>query len=266
MRLIEKVDLADPVYLIPLGDLHLGSPQCNYKKFEGYVNWVKEHSHAYIFLMGDLFDLPTLTSPTSTFEQTENINEAQDKLLTTLLPVRDRIIGGITGNHEHRGKKAMNFSLIKNFLKLLSMNSNPIPYCKYSAVIRFRVGTYKRKDGRVSPKIEYVFYAHHTTGGGSTPGGKLNRVDKLRYLFEGADAYLGAHNHFKAEGEPAVYYLSKSGNGRVALKKRRIHLVDTGSFVEWNGSYAEEGELPPAETGAPRLRMNGTRKDLHVSY
>ena len=578
MRLIEKTVLENKVYLIPLGDLHLGSPQCNWEKFTGYIKWVQEHSTAYIFLMGDIFDTAVINGATNVFTQQMSLNEAIKTFYDAIYSVKDRVIGAITGNHEcvewhteiltktgwkqaininysdevaqfdeqgnisfstpqylsykiaprivnvktnmgdelvtmnHRliinnkkvkvqdliikgftqtqqrfagylskqyrnaidysddyirllvwlimdgtfvlsskNKIRIQFKLSKqrkidklmeilnklhipftfrkatkskfnklqpymiriygqyardivkdldykkeiptkwifglseqqahivfetiketdgspryNHIQWSSINKtniermqlialfnnipfkyhktqnsgfnpnshiyraniypyglfgsrakfvvedkptavvaiqtekgtlitrrngkvnftsnsrlerrahfNPlqnlcnlkdIPYCGYSCVIRFRVGKHLRKDGRISPRVEYVFYAHHTTGGGSTPGGKLNRIAKLREIFEGADAYLGAHNHFKAEGEPSIFYLSKSGNGKATLKKKRIHYIDTGSFVEWDGSYAEMKMLAPAETGAPRIRMDGIRKDLHVSY
>jgi len=261
MRLIEKTVLEDKVYLIPLGDLHLGSPNIDWDKFIGYIDWVKEHSTAYIFLMGDIFDTAVINGATNIFTQTMSLNSAMETFYNTIFPVKDRILGAITGNHEDRLLKRANFNPLQSLCEM-----KDIPYCGYSCVIRFRVGRYKRKSGRVSPKVEYVFYAHHTTGGGSTPGGKLNRIDKLTKIFWGADAYLGAHNHFKAEGEPRIYYLSKSGNGKATLKAKRVHLIDTGSFVKWNNSYAEMKMLPPAETGVPRIRMDGKRKDLHVSY
>jgi len=261
MRLVEKTVLEDKVYLIPLGDLHLGSPQCNWKKFLGYIKWVQEHPTAYIFLMGDIFDTAVINGATNVFTQQMSLNEAIKTFYDAIYPVKDRVIGAISGNHSERLERRAHFNPLRNLCEM-----KDITYCGYSCVIRFRIGKHLRKDGRISPRIEYVFYAHHTTGGGSTAGGKLNRIAKLREIFEGADAYLGAHNHFKAEGEPAIFYLSKSGNGKATLKKKRIHYIDTGSFVEYDNSYAEMKMLPPAETGAPRIRMDGIKKDLHVSY
>lgn len=261
MRLIEKTDLSDRVYLIPLGDLHLGSPNCDLNKFKGYVKWVAERPNAYIFLMGDMFDTALTDSATNPFDQTLSLDDAQQVLKEILEPVKKKIIGAITGNHENRLKKKANFNPLKSMCDFME-----IDYCGYSAVIRFRVGRYERPDGLVSPKIEYVYYAHHTTGGGSTPGGKLNRIYKLQEIFEGADAYLGAHNHFKVEAVPLKYYLSKSGNGKATIKTKRIYLIDTGSFVKWANDYPEMMMLPPADLGAPRIRMDGVRKDLHVSY
>jgi len=42
MKLIDIVDYSNKVYLIPLGDLHLGSPNVDIAKFEGYLDWIQK--------------------------------------------------------------------------------------------------------------------------------------------------------------------------------------------------------------------------------
>jgi len=247
------------VYLLPIGDTHFGSINSEIEKVKGFINWAKKEK-AYIFLMGDIFDVATIDSKTSPFQQSMTLNEAIELACEIFEPVKEQIIGGIVGNHEIRLTKYAGFDIMQNFCKILD-----IKYCGYSAVIRFRTGHINRKSGLISPRVEYIFYAHHTTGGGNTVGGKLNRIEKLRQIFEGADCYLGGHNHFEGMGKIVVAYLSKSGNGRGRINYRKIYFVDTGSFLGYDGSYAEERMLMPATTGCPRIRMNGHQKDLHVS-
>jgi hypothetical protein len=262
IRLIDTLDRNNVVYLIPLGDLHLGSPNIDIEKFQGYIDWIKKTEGAYTFIMGDMFDVATLQSPTKAFGQVMNLNEGMKYLHDLLYPIKDKIIGAITGNHEERLERFAGFNPLQAFC-----DSFGITYCGYSAILRFKVGHMTRnKLNIVSPRLGYVFYAHHTTGGGATLGGKLNRVKKLSDIFEGADAYLGGHNHSKAIGEDDIAHLRISGNGNAQIEYRRIVYVDTGSFLTYDNSYAEEKMLPPSNTGAPRLRMNGVKKDLHVSY
>jgi len=175
-------------------------------------------------------------------------------------PIRTQIIGAISGNHEERLERYANFNPLQTFCDM-----NGIEYAGYSAVLRFRIGTHHVK-GKIHPAVEYIFYAHHTTGGGNTPGGKLNRIAKLREVFEGADALIGGHNHAKVFGQPEVAYLSKNGRGEATLQYKKLDLIDSGSFLLYDGSYAEKDMMAPFTTGAPRIRMDGSRKDLHVSY
>lgn len=260
MKLKEIVDLRNKVYLLPIGDIHLGVENVDLVKLSGYINWAKQNL-AYIFLMGDLFDVATLTSKTSPFTQKYSLNEAIRIAKEIFEPMKDKIIGAITGNHELRLERKAGFNVMEGFCNLMG-----IEYCGYSAVLRFRIGKFTRKNREPSPRIEYIFYCHHSTGGGATIGGKLNRAEKLRYIFEGADAYIIGHNHAKGLGEINVGYLSKSGNGKARINYKRICYVDSGSFYKYDNSYAEQHMLPPSDTGCPRIRMDGVRKDLHISF
>jgi len=243
---------------LPIGDLHLGA-DVDIDKFQGYIDWAKQNK-AYIFLMGDLFDTATLTSPTEVWGQKMTLNNAIKLLKNILEPVQNQIIGAITGNHEKRLIRFANFDPIASLCDILN-----IEYAKYSAVLRFRVGMHRIKD-IPHPNIEYVFYAHHSKGGGSTIGGKINRAKKLADIFEGADAYLIGHNHGKGVMEDSLARLSKNGRGEAHIEFRRVQYVDCGSFLIYDDSYAEEGMLPPSDTGCARIRMDGRRKDLHISF
>lgn len=243
-----------------MGDIHLGAA-VDIEKFQGYLDWAKKNK-AYIFLMGDLFDTATLTSPTEVWGQQMSLNNAINFLVKLLSPVQSQIIGAINGNHEKRLIKFANFDPIADLCDRLD-----IEYAKYSAVIRFRIGKHvNNKINKTSPNIEYVFYAHHSKGGGTTIGGKINRAKKLTDIFEGADAYLIGHNHGKGVMEDSVARLVKNGRGEAHIEFRRVQYVDCGSFLKYDDSYAEEGMLPPSDTGCPRLRMDGVRKDLHISF
>jgi len=137
-----------------------------------------------------------------------------------------------------------------------------IPYCKYSAIVKFKVG--RRTDSKSSNRYNQIYfgYFHHTTGGGSTVGSKLNRVAKLRNIVEGVDFLCGGHNHQLAVAPQEVYYPTRTG-----IKIRRIWYVDCGSYLEWNDSYAEKSMLAPAKLGSPRIRLSGKshHHDVHVS-
>jgi hypothetical protein len=261
LKLIEKIDYSDKVYLVPLGDVHLGARGVDLNKLKGYIDWLKETPNSYTFFMGDIFDVATLTSASNPHYSAMNLNEAVRLAYDLFSPIKDKILGGISGNHEARLERFAGFNPLQTFCETLN-----VPYAGYSAVIRFRVGTLKRKSGMISPLVEYIFFAHHGTGSGTTLGGKLNRAVKLEEVFEGADAYLIGHLHSKALGEKSIAYLSKSGNGKATIKYKRIAFVDSGSFLEYDGSYAEEKMLAPSTTGAVRFRLDGTRKDLHISY
>ena len=102
----------DHIYLIPIGDFHVGDPSAlggsteegKYatKKFRSMVQYIKDKPYAYTFLMGDLFDAVTKTSLGSVYEQEYNLKTAKEFLTAELEPIKDKILGAIDGNHEER--------------------------------------------------------------------------------------------------------------------------------------------------------------------
>jgi hypothetical protein len=262
MRLIEASDKRNFCYLLPIGDVHCGSAQSDLKKFEGYLDWAKSEK-AYIFLMGDLYDTVTKDGVSDLFDCNMNLREAKHYLRDRLRPVKDLIVGAVVGNHEQRLVRFAGCDLIEDLCDDLS-----IPYCGFSAVLHIGVGHNARKNGEKEwegSRISYTGYFHHTTGGGATPGGKLNRVYKLTDLFEGADFLVGAHNHLEAAAPIDRYRLHATKEGKSMLKADKVFLIDSGSFLNWDGSYAEQQGLPPSHTGCPRIRLDGLRHDVHVS-
>lgn len=262
MRLIEVSDKRNAVYLLPLGDVHAGSNQVDYKKFEGYLDWAKREK-AYLFLMGDMFDTVVMGGVSSPFDAAMNLRESKKYLRDRLMPVKHLIIGGIIGNHEMRLMRYANENLMEDLCDQLQ-----VPYAGFSAVLRFNVGhnlisvpTGKSETTR----IHYVVYCHHTTGGGGTPGGKLNRVYKLSDIFEGADLLVGAHSHMEVAAPVDKYRLHVSAAGKCTISADKVFMVNSGSFVQWENSYAEEKQLAPTHCGCPRIRLDGVKKDVHVS-
>jgi len=256
MKYLEKAIDLDSGYLIPIGDLHWGDKafkENGFSKLKGYLDWVMERPNAFVFLMGDIFNTASRTSKTTPFETD---NDEYIKAVEFFKPYKERIIGAIDGNHEYRMYDEFGISPLQLFCRELE-----IPYCKYSAVIRFKIG--KRKDVNAGNRYKenYFVFAHHTTGGGGTIGGKMNRVAKEAEMIEGCDVYLGAHNHQLGVVPQDIYYPSIQGG----IQKRRRWFVDCGSYLEHENSYAEKGMLAPAKLGSPRIRFDAKSHDCHIS-
>lgn len=244
------------LYVLPIGDVHVGDPSFNNygrDKLLGYLKWAREEN-AMIFLNGDIFNVGGRNEKTSPFET--DAGEYQEAI-SIFEPYKDLIIGAIEGNHEHRLIDEYGFSPTQ-----LLCHTLKVPYCGYSAVVRFKVG--KRPDSPNRWYQNYFGYFHHTTGGGGNVGSKLNRVAKLMDIVEGMDFFVGSHNHQLAVAPVERFYPSIQER---AIKKRRVVLVDAGSFVSWGNNYAEMNMYPPTKLGAPRIRLDGRRNEheVHVS-
>lgn len=249
----------DHGYLIPLGDLHRGDRHLTERglsKLKGYMDWVMGRPNAFIFLMGDILNVASRTSKTNPFESMSGNDEYQ-KAVELFLPYASRIIGCITGNHEQRMYKDYGFNPLQPFCNELG-----VPFCGFSAAIKLRLG--KRKRAKSGDQYEQVYwgFAHHGNGGGGTLGAALNKKVKLQEIVHGMDFYMAGHDHQLVCGTRNVL-LPK----RDTIVHQRVHYIDTGSFLDWNGSYAEEAAMAVSKQGAPRLRFDGRdgHHDLHVS-
>lgn len=226
------------------------------KKFEGYRDWILKTPNAYAFLMGDILNAASRTSATNPFEGKSGDDEYQEAVdLFRPLAEKRKVIGAITGNHERRMEDSFGFNPLKPFCNELN-----IPYLGYSAVVRFRVG--QREESPNQVEQIYHGYFHHGTGGGGTLGAALNRKVKLQEIVQGVDFYVSGHDHQMVTGQRIVFE-----PGKKDIVQRKLTYVDSGSFLDYENSYAEAAMYPPGKLGAPRIRLDGREQkhDVHVS-
>jgi len=242
-------------YLIPIGDMHRGDKHLStsgLNKVKGYLNWVQERDNARIFLMGDILNVASRTAKSNPFESV-SVGDEYESALELFRPYAPKIVGCITGNHEQRMYRDFGFNPLQPFCKELG-----IVYCGYSAALKIRVGKCKSN----SFYQTYWGFAHHGTGGGGTLGGALNKKVKLQEVVHGMDFYMSGHDHQLIVGTRNILLPERD-----QIVHRRVHYIDTGSFLDWDKSYSEEAAMPISKQGAPRLRFDGKRHshDLHVS-
>jgi len=77
-----------------------------------------------------------------------------------------------------------------------------------------------------------------------------------------ADLYLMGHTH-ELQATASIYYDVDKKSGKKITSTR--HFCLTGSFLNYEGSYAEALCLNPVRTGAPRLTLESKKKDIHIS-
>ena len=251
--------IAERIYVYPIGDVHIGDKNCDYDKLMEYLNWIQkppDNVPRYAILTGDWCNVATRHGVSNQLDQDMTLDEQMSKAFEVLSPITKNILGAVCGNHEDRLRKEAGFDPMRNLCERLN-----VPYLGYSGIIHVRVATMQRiRNHRKMP--DYVFYVHHTTGGGGTLGGKINRVEKLSHIVDDADVYIGAHNHFEVLGKTGIFSYDKKD--REIVKRERV-FVDSGGFLKWEDSYAEAKQLPPGGTGCPRLELAGDKKMIQAN-
>jgi hypothetical protein len=255
------------INLIPIGDIHMGDKaftKRSEEKLKGYIKHIKETKNCYCFLMGDLINCATLGSKSSPFDQKLNLNEQIDSVTKLFMPIKHKILGAITGNHEMRLERFSGYNPTIAVCDRLG-----IDYFGSSGVVIFRLGC--RKSGKTkgnNPRASFTGYFHHTTGGGNTMGGKINRAEKLRDILPDCDFYCGAHNHSLICSHQVVFKVNETTE---KIEELRQMVITTGGYLEFNNSYVEENMLNPLRIGSPRIHIfiklgnEEVKKDIHVS-
>jgi hypothetical protein len=250
--------------LIPIGDIHMGDKaftEESLRKLKGYIDYIKNHSNAYCFLMGDLCNCATLDSKSSPFCQNMDVNAQIKAIVDIFKPIKKKILGAIDGNHELRLERYCGYSPTISICERLE-----IPYFKNSAVIIFRLCCHGPRD--VS-RTSFSGFFHHTTGGGATMGSKINKPEALRGLVGNCDFYCGAHNHSMITGHTIIFKVNETTE---KIEQLRQIILTTGGYLQFDNSYVEEKMLPPMKIGSPKISLitkqhnhNEVHKDIHVS-
>jgi hypothetical protein len=224
--------------LIPLGDVHYGCRSCEVDIFKNHVNDIRKAKDTTVILMGDLCDIGTRDSVgAGTYDDNINPEEQYEEMLEILKPIKDKIIGLHTGNHEERIRIKTSFDISK----MLSRELN-VPYLQWGALHKIKVND-----------INFHAYSIHGSSCATTLAGKMNACLKMQEKVS-ADLYIHAHTH-GLDYFPQIYY-SIDNRGSVIIKNTK-HFILTGSFVDWDSSYAEMKNLGPSPVGIPKIKLFG---------
>lgn len=235
-------DLGDneDIYIIPLSDVHIGEKGFNEKLLDEVIDKVKTNDNFYMLLIGDLINNATKLSKSDVYHETMTPHEQVNLIVEKLTPIKHKILGSVSGNHEDRTSRDSGIDLSQVIAKFLE-----IPYDNSSLVYQIKHGTFG------SGKNNYILYTTHGFGGGGTKGAKANRLQNLSNMCI-ADLYIMGHYHDIITFSDSIY-VPDTRHDRVVLKRRQ-YLI-TGSCVEYGG-YAEKMLLRPGKTGYPLVHLN----------
>ncbi len=268
MKVVEHViklkDKTEPLTIIPIGDIHIGSNGLDRKYLHEIVNWVKDKPNTYWIGMGDYAECIIHTDPRFDAksvekryrEQIGRIVDAQfDELEALFEPIKDKCLGLLEGNHERQMRKRHTFDMTRNLAHRLDVN-----YLETSAFLRIKF------DRSQFHTRALTIFAHHGWFGGRKSGSKVNAMEDNMAHFD-ADIYLYAHAHdIITKMKPRV---SIGSTGKKIIE-RKVLMCLCGSFVRAytpeGSNYAEEKGLPPQKIGTVRIDLYPKNDgiDIHV--
>lgn len=227
------------------GDVHLGHPQCNISKAKAQLDYALKNG-VYVILMGDLIEAGLRDSiGDSCYQQKLNPGRQMEEMVELLEPVSKAglIIGLHTGNHCFRIMKATSVDVSKIMAKQLG-----VPYLGYSCWSQLSVGSQR--------------YSMYSTHGWSGARFKHTKIKAAMDMAAWIDSDIIAHGHVHSiAAEPVIKQTVVHGR----VKELKSTVILTGSYLEWDRSYAQMANYPITKIGSPKAMLGAKDHDVHVS-
>lgn len=244
------------LYILPISDFHTGDRLFNEEKLQEFLEWaIKED--AYLILGGDLINNALKDSVSDVYSSILSPSEQLERATEIFRPFKERILGAVAGNHEFRSIRNCNFDPAGELIyRLGGQELAHRIYDPDGIAIIIRLG----KAGNGQGKTIYTLYVTHGTGSGRRVGSRANNLDDMSNIID-VDIYINFHTHSEIAFNYDYFRIDERHNSLQVVKKS---YVKGGSFLNWGG-YAERKGYKPGHIGAPRIRLNGLRKDCHVT-
>ena len=249
------------ITIIPVFDVHLGSPECMEQEFIKFVQMVEKTPNVYLVLGGDLIDNGTKSSVTNVFRATMSPHQQKKEMANILKPVADRILCFIPGNHERRSGKDADDDPVYDIAAKLDLESL---YRENVCFVKIQMGlkqypTGSKMEGDKRPT--YTLVVVHGSGGGVLSGGVVNKNERFGYAVDGADMILVGHSHKPIISQPGKIVIDPRNN-KVTVKPFRV--ISATSWLSWGG-YAAQKMLLPTTHAPQTITLSGKHKDIVVT-
>ena len=232
--------------LMFIGDAHYGSPQFDQPRFLAMLDYCLKN-RLYVLLMGDLLETATRHSVgAGVYEQESPAMDQHEQMCEWLRPLAEQklVIGAHTGNHEERIYKESGFNVTKAMCRELG-----IKYLGDACWTQVRVG-----------KQTYVLYTLHGRTGSRFDGTALLALERISTSFF-ADLVCMGHAHKLITSSVII---QRVVNGLVREFKK--YLLITGSYLKYDGGYAQVVGLPLSKLGSPKVKLHADKHDLFISW
>lgn len=234
-----------------LADLHIGDPQCDYAECCRRVETIKNDPNGLCVLNGDLMNTATKTSISDIYEETMSPDQQIDFMCKFLFPIKDKIIGATTGNHEERIRRLDGTDITYRMCRELCIAD------KYSAdgiVIFLRFGDVSYHGKHKGPQW-YSLYSTHGCGSGRTVGGKFNKLVALQSVID-VDVYIQSHVHAAAAFPQDFIRTSPMTS---SVKQVRKLFISTGGVQDYGG-YGQRAMYTPSSKANPVITLLASKK------
>lgn len=251
----------EPIIIYPIADVHLGAVEHNAKAWEAVCKEILDQPNAYVILDGDLLDNATRSSIGDIWAATMNPMEARIKMCEQLMPIKERILCIVSGNHELRTTKDSS----EDESLLIATKLNLEEYWRQNvAFMTLRFGKRNGETNAGKPMVSYNFCVTHGSGGTLTAA--ANKSTSFGNVIDNLDVLIVGHSHKGFVIRPSKLVIDNHNN---KVTQRDYVVVSAVSWMEYGG-YATRKMLTPSSHSNPQkifLGMPPSReKDIQVIW
>lgn len=241
-----------------LADLHIGDPHCDEAEVHLLVNRIKDDPYGLCVLNGDLMNTALRNSVSDVYGELMTPMQQVSYLVNLLDPIKGKIIGVTTGNHENRVYKNDGIDTMAFVCRELGISDR---YAPEGILIFLRFGRRKvLHEKSRNPRQWVSIYATHGSGGGRKEGAKAIRLADMAAIVD-ADAYIHSHTHLPLVMKQSFY---RADANNCCAKKVTKLFVNTGASLEYGG-YGQAQEFKPAAIAYPVIHIDALTKKMTVT-
>lgn len=237
-----------------LSDLHIGDPHANVQEINKRIEEAKNDPVGVVILNGDLMNTATRNSVSDVYGELLSPMQQIEYLCTILRPVKDKIIGATSGNHEQRVYREDGIDVMRLVCRELGCEER---YDSNGVVVFLRFGVkngHNRHKDRNQSQM-YTIYATHGRGGGRKEGAKAIRLADMASIVD-ADVYLHSHTHLPMIMKESFFRTNPFSSTITCVEKL---FVNTGAALNYGG-YGQTNEFKPASISNPIVTLYANHK------
>lgn len=269
-RIIQHQSRSDFWYIRPLGDIHLGSINCDEVALDKDIQWIKDHG-AFWVGMGDYCEF---ISPkdmrfrpedvASWCRDDKDVAEAQlQAFVRKVHPIKEQCLGLLKGNHEDKIYDRYDNHVYGRLLSYLKVPGHSLRL-DTRGFVRLVFRRQKGENiGKLHSSATIDMFCEHGYGGGRMEGAPALALGRLAKNYQ-ARIFIEGHRHREMSfTDERVRVMGDN------LAGEKLAFVCSGSYLKsWQEDteiYAERKQYPPKPTGSPVIRLAPWQNDITVT-
>lgn len=247
------------ITIIPISDVHLGAAEHMEKEWADFCSKVLETPNVFLTIGGDLVNNSIKNSVGDIYMERYSPSTQKAMMVEFLKPLKSRIIAGVSGNHEFRSRKEVDYN--PSFDIFCKLDTEHL-WRENVAFIKLNLGKRVNSHGNRMAKQyrpTYSICLTHGSGGGTT-GTAVLRSERFGLAIDNIDLLIVGHTHKPFVTQPAKIVVDLH-NDLVTVKPFQI--ISSSSWMEWGG-YAARKMLLPAGHMKQSIILSAYHKEMEV--